>query len=150
MQGFREYFGLGFFQGLLKDSKKMLVRLGHVHAGRVMKFTSVKEIKAKASTIKACVHETIAAEKAGLQLATIRGSLNGPTGIPACWTAPNTNSAAFGAVIHASAFVMADALTRPCPGRYPRRVSSCCTPAPSVQSLMTSRELSSACIIRWP
>src|SRR5213593_3174329 len=48
MQGFKEYFGLGFFQGaLLKDPKKVLVQLGQVHAGRVMKFTSVKEITAK-------------------------------------------------------------------------------------------------------
>jgi uncharacterized protein YdeI (YjbR/CyaY-like superfamily) len=45
MQGFKEYFALGFFQGaLLKDPKKVLVRLGQVHAGRVMKFTSAKEI----------------------------------------------------------------------------------------------------------
>src|SRR6476659_5657217 len=41
MQGFKEYFGLGFFQGaLLKDPKKVLVQLGQVHAGRVMKFTA--------------------------------------------------------------------------------------------------------------
>jgi uncharacterized protein YdeI (YjbR/CyaY-like superfamily) len=34
MQGFKEYFGLGFFQGaLLKDPKKVLVQLGQVHAG---------------------------------------------------------------------------------------------------------------------
>src|SRR5919109_5154134 len=56
MHGFKEYFGLGFFQGaLLKDSKKLLVRLGQVHAGRVMKFTSVKDITAKAAIIKAYV-----------------------------------------------------------------------------------------------
>src|SRR5579884_2441840 len=49
MQGFKEYFALGFFQGaLLKDPKKVLVRLGQSHAGRVMKFTSAKEIKARA------------------------------------------------------------------------------------------------------
>ncbi len=49
MQGFKEYFGLGFFQGaLLKDPKKVLVQLGQMHAGRVMKFTSAKDIKAKA------------------------------------------------------------------------------------------------------
>src|SRR5580700_11731699 len=48
LQGFKEYFGLGFFQGaLLKDPKKLLVQLGQVHAGRVMKFTSVKDIKAR-------------------------------------------------------------------------------------------------------
>jgi uncharacterized protein YdeI (YjbR/CyaY-like superfamily) len=69
MQGFKEYFGLGFFQGaLLKDSKKVLVQLGRVHAARVMKFTSVKEITAKAATIKAYVREAIAVEKAGLRM----------------------------------------------------------------------------------
>jgi uncharacterized protein YdeI (YjbR/CyaY-like superfamily) len=69
MQGFKDYFGLGFFQGaLLKDPKKVLVQLGQVHAGRVMKFTSAKEITAKAATIKAYVREAIAVEKAGLRM----------------------------------------------------------------------------------
>jgi uncharacterized protein YdeI (YjbR/CyaY-like superfamily) len=68
MQGFKEYFGLGFFQGaLLKHSKKVLVQLGQVHAGRVMKFPSAKDITAKAATIKAYVREAIAVEKAGLR-----------------------------------------------------------------------------------
>ncbi len=70
MQGFKEYFGLGFFQGaLLKDPKKVLVQLGRVHAGRVMKFTSVKDITAKAATIKAYLRAAIAVEKAGLRMA---------------------------------------------------------------------------------
>jgi uncharacterized protein YdeI (YjbR/CyaY-like superfamily) len=69
MQGFKEYFGLGFFQGaLLQDPKKLLVQLGQQHAGRVMKFTSAKEITAKAATIKAYVREAIAVEKAGLRM----------------------------------------------------------------------------------
>jgi uncharacterized protein YdeI (YjbR/CyaY-like superfamily) len=69
MQGFKEYFGLGFFQGaLLKDPKKVLVQLGQVHAGRVMKFTSAKDITAKAAAIKAYVREAIAVEKAGLRM----------------------------------------------------------------------------------
>ena len=69
MQGFKEYFALGFFQGaLLKDPKKVLVQLGQVHAGRVMKFTSVKDIMAKAATIKAYVRDAIAVEKAGLRM----------------------------------------------------------------------------------
>jgi uncharacterized protein YdeI (YjbR/CyaY-like superfamily) len=46
----------------------VLVQLGQVHAARVMKFTSVKEIKAKAATIKAYVREAIAVEKAGLRM----------------------------------------------------------------------------------
>jgi uncharacterized protein YdeI (YjbR/CyaY-like superfamily) len=69
MQGFKEYFALGFFQGaLLKDPKKELVQLGQVQAGRVMKFTSAKEIAAKAATIKAYVREAIAVENAGLRM----------------------------------------------------------------------------------
>jgi uncharacterized protein YdeI (YjbR/CyaY-like superfamily) len=69
MQGFKEYFALGFFQGaLLKDPKKVLVQLGQVQAARVMKFTSAKEITAKSPTIKAYVREAIAVEKAGLRV----------------------------------------------------------------------------------
>ena len=48
----------------------MLVQLGQVQAGRVMKFTSVKDIAAKAATIKAYVREAIAVEKAGLRVET--------------------------------------------------------------------------------
>ncbi len=69
MQGFKEYFALAFFQGaLLKDPGKRLVQLGQMHAGRVMKFTSAKDIAAKAATIKAYVREAIAVEKAGLRM----------------------------------------------------------------------------------
>jgi uncharacterized protein YdeI (YjbR/CyaY-like superfamily) len=69
MQGFKEHFALGFFQGaLLKDPKKVLVQLGQVQAGRVMKFTGVKDIRAKAATIKAHVREAIAVAKAGLRI----------------------------------------------------------------------------------
>ena len=69
LQGFKEYFALGFFQGaLLKDPKKLLVQLGQVHAGRVMKFSSAKDITARAATIKAYVREAIAVEKAGLRM----------------------------------------------------------------------------------
>ena len=51
MQGFKEYFARGFFQGaLLKDPKKVLVHLGQVHAGRVMKVTSAKDSTANAGT----------------------------------------------------------------------------------------------------
>ncbi len=69
LQGFKEYFALGFFQGaLLKDPKKLLVQLGQTQAGRVMKFTGAKEIAARAATIKAYVREAIAVEKAGLRV----------------------------------------------------------------------------------
>jgi len=46
----------------------VLVQLGQVQAGRVMKFTSAKEIRAKAAIIKAYVREAIAVEKAGLRI----------------------------------------------------------------------------------
>ena len=46
----------------------MLVQLGQAHAGRMMKFTSAKDITAKAATIKAYVREAIAVEKAGLRM----------------------------------------------------------------------------------
>src|SRR6201987_4745034 len=69
IQGFKEYCALGFFQGaLLKDPKKLLVQLGQLQAARVMKFTSAKEIAAKAAIIKAYVREAIAVEKAGLRV----------------------------------------------------------------------------------
>src|SRR4051812_7973674 len=69
IQGFKDYFGLGFFQGaLLKDPKRVLVQLGQVHAGRVMKFTSAKDIAAKTATIRSYVREAIAVEKAGLRM----------------------------------------------------------------------------------
>ncbi|HVU04527.1 MAG TPA: YdeI/OmpD-associated family protein [Polyangiaceae bacterium] len=69
LQEFKEYFALGFFQGaLLKDPKKLLVRLGQVQAGRVMKFANAKEIAAKRRTIQAYVREAIAVEKAGLRI----------------------------------------------------------------------------------
>ncbi len=69
LQGFKEYFALGFFQGaLLKDPKKLLVQLGQTQAGRVMKFTGVEEIAAKAGTIRAYVREAMAVEKAGLRV----------------------------------------------------------------------------------
>jgi uncharacterized protein YdeI (YjbR/CyaY-like superfamily) len=69
MQGFKEYFALGFFQGaLLEDRKKVLVQLGRVHSARVMKFTSAKEIAGNAATIKAYVREALEVEQAGLRM----------------------------------------------------------------------------------
>jgi uncharacterized protein YdeI (YjbR/CyaY-like superfamily) len=58
-----------FFKGaLLKDSKNVLVQLGQMRSARVMKFTNVGEIVAKATTIKAYVREAIAVERAGLRV----------------------------------------------------------------------------------
>jgi uncharacterized protein YdeI (YjbR/CyaY-like superfamily) len=52
----------------------MLVQLGQVQAGRVMKFTSAKDIRSKAADIKAYVREAIAVEKAGLRIERKRTS----------------------------------------------------------------------------
>jgi len=69
IQDFKEYLGLGFFQGaLLKDPDKLLVQLGKVQSGRVMKFTSTKDITTRKATIAAYVREAIAVEKAGLRV----------------------------------------------------------------------------------
>jgi len=71
IQGFKDSCALMFFQGaLLKDPKKVLVQLGQVQAARVMRFTSAKEIAAKAATIEAYVREAIAAARAGLKVET--------------------------------------------------------------------------------
>src|SRR3954471_15946435 len=60
LQGFKDYFALGFFQGaLLSDPKKLLVQLGETHAGRVMKFTRARDITASAAIIKSYVREAI-------------------------------------------------------------------------------------------
>src|ERR1041385_2156367 len=64
IQGFKQYCALGFFQGaLLKDPKKLLVRLGQIRAARVMKFTSAEEIATRAAAIKAYLREAVAAAK---------------------------------------------------------------------------------------
>jgi uncharacterized protein YdeI (YjbR/CyaY-like superfamily) len=69
IQGFKNYCSLLFFQGaLLKDDKQLLTQLGQTQAARVMKFTSAKEIAAKAAAIKAYVREAITAERAGLKV----------------------------------------------------------------------------------
>lgn len=75
LQGFKEYLALGFFQGaLLKDRKELLVQLGQVQAGRVMKFTGAAEIRARAAIIKAYVREALAVENAGLRVRPKRTS----------------------------------------------------------------------------
>jgi len=69
LQGFRDYFALGFFQGvLLKDPKRRLVQLGQTQAGRVMKFTCTAAIAAQTATIKAYVREAMALAKSGAQV----------------------------------------------------------------------------------
>src|ERR1700759_2391686 len=71
IQDFKDYCALGFFKGaLLKDPKKLLVQLGQVRAGRVMKFAGAGDITTKAATIKAYVREAMAIERAGMKVQT--------------------------------------------------------------------------------
>ena len=66
LQGFKDYFALGFFKGaLLRDPRKLLVQLGQTQALRVMKFASAKQIAARSSTIKAYVSTILS--KLGVQ-----------------------------------------------------------------------------------
>src|SRR5258708_23235107 len=60
VQGFKEYFGLGFFQGaLLKDPKKVLVQLAQVHAGPPLKLTRVTDLPATAPTPQASLRQAL-------------------------------------------------------------------------------------------
>src|SRR5947209_13268129 len=68
MHGFKEYCAVLFFKGvLLKDAKKILVQqTENVQAGRQIRFTSVKEIAACETVLKAYIKEAIEVEKKGL------------------------------------------------------------------------------------
>src|SRR3954453_8689004 len=60
MQGFKENLGLGVLQGaLLKDRRTVLLRLGQVHPGRLMKSAREKHNAAKAATSRVCGREAI-------------------------------------------------------------------------------------------
>ncbi len=99
IQGFKEYCALGFFQGaLLKDPKKLLAKLGQMHAPRVMKFTSAAEIAAKAATIRAYVREAMAARKAGLKIKTKPRALPVPAELTAKFRADPGFRRAFAAL----------------------------------------------------
>lgn len=99
IQGFKEYCALGFFQGaLLKDPKKLLVQLGSVQAARVMKFTSVTEIAAKTTTIKAYLREAIAAAKAGKKVEHVPVELPLPSELKAKFRADPKFQRAFEAL----------------------------------------------------
>jgi uncharacterized protein YdeI (YjbR/CyaY-like superfamily) len=68
----KETVALAFCKGaLLKDPKHVLARIGeNSQAGRWIKFTSVREIAAMATTVKAYIREAIAVEEAGLEVPT--------------------------------------------------------------------------------
>jgi uncharacterized protein YdeI (YjbR/CyaY-like superfamily) len=70
INGFKEYCALLFVKGvLLKDTKGLLVELGeNTQAGRVIRFTNVREIAEMETTLKAYIHEAIEVEKSGLKV----------------------------------------------------------------------------------
>lgn len=68
---FNEYCAISFFKGaLLSDAKGILCKPGeNTQAGRLVRFTNVREIVAMEATLKAYLHEAIEVEKAGLKVA---------------------------------------------------------------------------------
>ncbi len=63
----KESCAFSFFKGaLLEDPKRILDRIGeHTQAGRWIKFTSVREVTAVRSALKAYLHEAVELEKSG-------------------------------------------------------------------------------------
>lgn len=70
LAAFKEYCALSFFKGaLLSDSEGILVKPGeNTQAGRMLRFTDVREIVAMEDTIRAYIFEAIEVEKAGLKV----------------------------------------------------------------------------------
>lgn len=70
ISSFKEHCVLSFFKGvLLKDSKKILDKPGeNTQSARIIKFTTLEQIKEKETIIKSYINEAIAAEKAGLKV----------------------------------------------------------------------------------
>lgn len=70
VSAFKEYCSISFFKGvLLKDTDGILSRQGeNSQAGRLVKFTDLRQILEKASTLKEYIAEAIEIEKAGLKV----------------------------------------------------------------------------------
>ena len=68
--GLKDYCVLSFFKGaLLQDAEGLLTKPGEsTQSGRVIPFTSVKQIVELEPTLKAYIYEAIEIEKAGLQV----------------------------------------------------------------------------------
>jgi uncharacterized protein YdeI (YjbR/CyaY-like superfamily) len=69
IHGFKKFCALMFFKGaLLKDSNGILATPGQHQSARQIRFTNIKEIRAKESIVKAYLHEAIELEKAGAKV----------------------------------------------------------------------------------
>jgi uncharacterized protein YdeI (YjbR/CyaY-like superfamily) len=76
IHGFKDYCALLFFKGaLLKDPKGILVQqTENVQAARQIRFTNAQEIVEGEPVLKAYINETIAVEKAGLEVSYKKSS----------------------------------------------------------------------------
>jgi len=70
IQGFKEYFALLFFKGiLLKDPDNILVKTGeNTRVGRQARFKNVQEIIELEPILKKYIHQAIEFEKAGVKV----------------------------------------------------------------------------------
>lgn len=70
IQGFKSYFALMFFKGvLLKDPHGLLIKTGeNTRVGRQIRFTSVRQIAELAPVVKSYLAEAVEVEKAGLKV----------------------------------------------------------------------------------
>ena len=68
--GFKDYCALNFFKGALlnNDHQLLIQQTEQVQGGRQLRFTSVNEILAQETAIKAIIFEAIAIEKEGLKV----------------------------------------------------------------------------------
>lgn len=67
---FKDYCSVSFFKGaLLSDTDGLLAKPGeNTQAGRLIRFTNVKDIVKAENTIKAYIYEAIEVEKAGIKV----------------------------------------------------------------------------------
>ncbi len=70
VSAFKDYCSVSFFKGaLLNDANGILVKPGkNSQAARLIKFTSIEEIKKAEADLKTCIYEAIEVEKAGLKV----------------------------------------------------------------------------------
>lgn len=85
----KSYCCISFFKGaLLSDSQNILVKPGpHSQAVRLLKFTSLADIKAVEQYIQAYINEAIAVEQAGLKVEFSTGNEGIPSELEAAFAA---------------------------------------------------------------
>lgn len=67
--GFKDYFGISFFKGvLLTDQKGLLHQQGQAQAGRILRFTTMDQLLEKEEQIRTFILEAIELEKNGAKV----------------------------------------------------------------------------------